>query len=387
VHVRNNRFNLVSVNINLPDKRPQSVFTIGTQIVQDDEGSVWIPEYNINTIGDMRRERSYHVFQNSGVDQSYTLNGRVINLGEVPVGLFGNRFNNVPMLHQQAVPVTEVFAGLASRISIVQDDDGNAWIPSLNVNNIGSMQPGRGYQLFLTGRDTSFYYPEISGVTKEVAQPVIAATEFFKDVVNTGLPWNVVIERIDVPAGVKVNEIGLYDGGTLVGSAVVKDGRFVVTTFRKSTDPDLPGFTSGNVITAKGWIKEGNKTIDLVVAPVSGQGSIAFGEQAFAQVILVEPGLATSGGLEKPTAFALSQNYPNPFNPSTTIRFDVPQTEHVRIEVYNILGQKVAVLHDKITSAGTYRVTWDASRMASGIYMVRMQAGSFTTLRKAMLMK
>jgi hypothetical protein len=120
---------------------------------------------------------------------------------------------------------------------------------------------------------------------------------------------------------------------------------------------------------------------------VSGQGSIAFGEQAFAQVILVEPGLATSGGLEKPTAFALSQNYPNPFNPSTTIRFDVPQTEHVRIEVYNILGQKVAVLHDKITSAGTYRVTWDASRMASGIYMVRMQAGSFTTLRKAMLMK
>ncbi|MFH1197900.1 MAG: T9SS type A sorting domain-containing protein [bacterium] len=88
-----------------------------------------------------------------------------------------------------------------------------------------------------------------------------------------------------------------------------------------------------------------------------------------------------------PDNFELSQNYPNPFNPSTTINFSVPKTSQVSLKVYNMLGQEVSTLFDGIKNAGSYNVNWDASKMASGIYVVRMVAGEQTIARKMTLMK
>ena len=85
--------------------------------------------------------------------------------------------------------------------------------------------------------------------------------------------------------------------------------------------------------------------------------------------------------------FRLEQNYPNPFNPSTTIVFDLKQTTGVTLEVYNTLGQKVATLvNDKMT-AGPHEVTFDASNLASGIYLYRLNTDEVTLTKKMMLMK
>ncbi len=88
-----------------------------------------------------------------------------------------------------------------------------------------------------------------------------------------------------------------------------------------------------------------------------------------------------------PKKFALGQNYPNPFNPTTTITYDVSSTSLVTITVYNILGQKVAVLVDGMRSPGAYKVTFNGSRLASGLYLYRMSAGGFSSVRKLVLMK
>lgn len=88
-----------------------------------------------------------------------------------------------------------------------------------------------------------------------------------------------------------------------------------------------------------------------------------------------------------PTEFALMQNYPNPFNPVTTIRFALPQASPVRLEVYNVLGQRVAVLVDGFMGAGWHSMQLDASRWASGTYIYRIQAGDFQMTRKLMLIK
>jgi len=77
--------------------------------------------------------------------------------------------------------------------------------------------------------------------------------------------------------------------------------------------------------------------------------------------------------------FALNQNYPNPFNPTTTIEFSIPKTEFVTMKVYNLLGQKVATLVSKKQTAGTYKVVWDASGFASGVYLYVIQAGDPST--------
>ena len=88
-----------------------------------------------------------------------------------------------------------------------------------------------------------------------------------------------------------------------------------------------------------------------------------------------------------PSRYTLHQNYPNPFNPTTEIRFDLPENSHVELSIFNTLGQKVATLMDEPRTAGTYRAQWDASSVASGIYLYQMKAGTFTKTKKMILMR
>ena len=88
-----------------------------------------------------------------------------------------------------------------------------------------------------------------------------------------------------------------------------------------------------------------------------------------------------------PTQFSLSQNYPNPFNPSTVISFALPTTQNVELSVYNLLGEKVAELVNGNMSAGNHSVTFDASNLTSGIYIYRISAGNFVSVKKLMLLK
>ncbi len=87
-----------------------------------------------------------------------------------------------------------------------------------------------------------------------------------------------------------------------------------------------------------------------------------------------------------PASFKLQQNYPNPFNPTTAIEFQLSRASHISLIVYNILGQQVATLLNDVKQAGTYRVTFDASKLASGVYFYRLIAGDGLVASKKMLL-
>ncbi len=93
-----------------------------------------------------------------------------------------------------------------------------------------------------------------------------------------------------------------------------------------------------------------------------------------------------------PDGFELKQNYPNPFNPTTEIAFTIPEAQQVRLEVYNINGQKVRTLIDAVITAGSHTIEWDATddsgvKVASGVYLYRLTAGDITTSKKMTLLK
>ncbi len=103
-------------------------------------------------------------------------------------------------------------------------------------------------------------------------------------------------------------------------------------------------------------------------------------------------GVAGPAEGDQPSAFTLSQNYPNPFNPSTTIEFSLPTRSHVEVQVFNILGQRVKVLHEGELAAGTYTVTWvgrdESDRsVATGIYLYRIKTDDFVESKKMVLLK
>ena len=96
---------------------------------------------------------------------------------------------------------------------------------------------------------------------------------------------------------------------------------------------------------------------------------------------------AESFGDEIPEEFALDQNYPNPFNPVTTIAFALPETQHVRLAVYDLLGQQVRVLLDGILPAARYRIPFDASDLASGSYLYVLRTEKETAVKSMVLLK
>ena len=94
----------------------------------------------------------------------------------------------------------------------------------------------------------------------------------------------------------------------------------------------------------------------------------------------------------RPTSFSISQNYPNPFNPVTEFKLSLPRASHTKVEVFNILGQKVKTLVDEDMRAGSYAVDWDGkdetgAEVSSGVYFYWVRAGDFSDVRKMVLLR
>ncbi len=112
-----------------------------------------------------------------------------------------------------------------------------------------------------------------------------------------------------------------------------------------------------------------------------------FGPWSETRSFTVAIGTSTEDESTPPTKFALYRNYPNPFNPSTTFRYDIPKTMHVRLAVYDALGRMTAELVDRQVPSGSYRVTWHAEKYGSGMYFYRLEAGDFVQTRAMFLVK
>jgi hypothetical protein len=111
-------------------------------------------------------------------------------------------------------------------------------------------------------------------------------------------------------------------------------------------------------------INSANPQTEPIIADVSGP----FGAVQYAVRSLVFNG----PGYTVPNSYALHQNYPNPFNPSTVIRYDLPYQSRVKLEVFNILGQKVVTLVDEVKPAGYKQAVWQGDLVSSGLYIYRL---------------
>jgi flagellar hook assembly protein FlgD len=86
-------------------------------------------------------------------------------------------------------------------------------------------------------------------------------------------------------------------------------------------------------------------------------------------------------------SFKLEQNYPNPFNPKTTIKYEIPKSGFVTLQVYDVLGRLVKTLINEKQNAGTYEVEFDGTNLASGVYFYKLTADDFKAVKKMILLK
>jgi hypothetical protein len=132
-------------------------------------------------------------------------------------------------------------------------------------------------------------------------------------------------------------------------------------------------------------VNDGSFSVRLADAHTPRTLKIIVGTETYAE-------RASRGIPLEPIEYALYQNYPNPFNPSTTIRYALKKRSDVRLDVFNVLGQTVRTLVRDELDAGVYSVVWDGkdntnTPVASGVYIVRLDAGEFRAGKKIMLVR
>ena len=161
--------------------------------------------------------------------------------------------------------------------------------------------------------------------------------------------------------------LGGTDYETVDGIAVDASGSAYVTG--ETGSPDFP-------TTPDAYDTSYNGSVDAFVAKIADNGTSV--DEIKSPTI--------------PDGFRLSQNYPNPFNPQTQFELSLPHASHVKVEIFNVLGQQVTTLVDKRLPAGSYRITWDGKddvgqEVSSGVYLYRLTADEFVHSRKMLLLK
>ncbi len=362
-------------------------------IVSNNAGNVFWPEYGINEIGEWNSLEGYSVFMHEA--DTLTVSGHQLLPEETSVTLVRG-WNKTAYLHENPLPVRTALENIEHNVELVANNSGDIYWPAYDVNSLGYMEPGQGYRIFMN-ETIELYYPSSAEV-----QPRIAGTGEIKSAEsgnqqtpkhykvkhrNTGSSAILLVESNDFENN---DEIGVWTrNGDLVGSGIVINGRAPVTVWGKNefTGELTSGAEQREELYLTHWSALEDKQTTLTIHELTTLSGIMQGEGTLYydnnSVVIASVGMNT----DTPLNYSLEQNYPNPFNPTTTIQYRIPRDESVTLKVYNLLGQKVKTLVDEQQRAGSYEIEFRADNLASGVYFYRLIAGNYTEIKRMILIK
>lgn len=375
-------WNFISSNVAASDSDLDALFSgfrDQVNVMKDEDGRSYVPGYGIDDIGTWNNADGYLIEVDG--DHTLTFDGYELPAPDTPIEL-RKGWNYVSFLPQSAMSPADAFASISSSVEIVKDFSDNIYMPG-ETNTIGSLQPGAAYKVY-TNSDVTFTYPSSSNTSAPTNPSSLSGSGLAvpKQARNGATPTSIVVQADGLPEGTRV--LALDADGREVGASTVSDGQAVVTVW--SDDPTtsaVDGPTSGDALqvayeTAEGTQQALTATEVRRVPASTASEAIAFASDAV---------YVLNSDEEAVTEFRLATNFPNPVEDATTIAFDVPAAEHVRIELFNTLGQRVAVLVDETKPPGTHEVDLDASSLGSGVYFYRMTAGDFKKTEKMTIVK
>lgn len=201
-----------------------------------------------------------------------------------------------------------------------------------------------------------------------------------------GAPWT--------PLWFKSAALGTNGTVTLSLNAPT-DGQYVIQPFYQNYSGTSSGAISADGIVVGTYNFEsdvdstGLSGLSTVFPLTAGDHQIALSgtDVQVDYIQLIQKSIVDVKNEQLPEGYSLEQNYPNPFNPSTKINYKIATASNVKLNIYNILGQKVATLVNQFMNAGAYSVDFNASHLASGVYIYKLEAGDFSVNKKMMLLK
>jgi hypothetical protein len=356
-------------------------------IMKNGAGQVYWPSLTINTIGSWNDVESYQVYMQSAA--TLTAAGSIVVPEATPIALLAG-WNTPAYLRYSPMACDVALAGIVSQLVIAKNNAGQVYWPALGINTIGNMMPGDGYQMYMN-QAMSLTYPANTGPVPKVS-PIVSAppatTHFVTSMERTGANAIVLVQSPVLSDG---DEVGIMTASrVLVGSGTAEGGKVLVTVWgdnsitREIVDGAIEAEQLSILYWSSGDQAEKRLKITSLTDGLTGlqiRGSLIYKTDA---VWVVDAIVAR----EIPTEFVLIQNYPNPFNPSTTIKYGLPKDGRVRLDIYNLIGQRVGTLIDGVEQeAGYHEIAFRNESLGSGVYFYRLEAGDFAAVKKMILMK
>ena len=290
-------------------------------------------------------------------------------LGIEPLEITINEYSSATHIYEGAPGVSALFIARFERNMV--ESAAISWWFTQYPGRLGSLltpsvEPGGGWWFYkwygeMTGRMVSVIPPSETGDGLDGFASLDLEEEVIHLGFGGGFRGTVTLEFNDIPA-------------------TFGDSVDVLLQYVEWEDKDTPVAGPEMISLGSYGVEEGGLSLDVdVTEPLYGY-----------RAVMTPKGKMISTGTEvetTPNQFALSQNYPNPFNPTTQIQYILPKNALVKLEVYNISGQKVMELVNEFKNAGTHQVQFDASGLASGVYIYRMVTPEFTQVKKMLLIK
>lgn len=290
--------------------------------------------------------------------------------------------NNKTIYFTYQAPNGDIYAGGSSAYLLKSTDVGETWsfVPVNSGMTIYAMQVLSNGKAFLAGNSGRWCMSTTTALDSFDQVVDMGSMSFRQPKERNGIilvPANDDIYKLDTTLDTLISVFTIPDGNDAYALEWVSDSTaFFVGSKGSIYRTDNAGVT---------WEQETSAADDyLYDLKFDGEKLWVVGKYAVIMSRDVTDLVATKVVPEK---YELSQNYPNPFNPVTTLEFQVPNKNMVNVSVYNLTGHKVASLVNKQLDAGFYSLNFDASALPSGIYLYRLTAGNYSSVKKMTLLK
>lgn len=339
-------------------------------IVKNGAGDAYLPSFGINTIGDWKVEQGYKVKStdsttlNMGCEQVSPSTTPIV----LPVG-----WSIISYLRTTSQDAVAAVSNIADNLLLMKNSSGNAYIPSFDINTIGDLLPGQGYQVKMNLPDT-LYYPDnskTSPITSRYIKPLLPS--HFQLPGNTGHNATVIIPVEGTSGLITGDEIGIYGKNGMVAGAAVYEGSNVAVTIwgDDPTTDRIDGLSIAEDFIYRVWRNSEQTEFNVEVSYQTGEG------------VYENDGISVlkKFNLIGPSASSV-RIYPNPFNETLSLEFNLQEREYIRIRILDVLGKEVLETTQTELASGTSNFTLNLGYLTSGLYFCEIKSNSLSISRR-----
>lgn len=360
-------WNFVSTNLS-PANEDISVamapIAADIELAKDEDGQVYWPNFNINNIGNLTIGKAYKV--NSNADVTWSVSGSSINPSLYPLTI-SQGWSYLGYIREASADISAVMNAISTDIFLVKNLNGDTYWPAFNINNIGNMEPGVGYQINMTN-DATFTFPSNSTVLPSLKM----SNEIFDNKVFTSVNKTLEHMHTALPASsweFDINiedEIGVFDNNNqLIGAGVYNDNHMVITIYGNQDLEQTP-------ITFKLWDNKQEKYEDLLI---NDKSSILYSKD---QATIIQS-IAKKTSKELNEDVFLFQEH----GQIEAILTNIEETLY-QITIYNSLGQKVSEINKLIPSNQTSVIITE-EQLYEGVYFIHFNSNKGRLIEKIMI--